>query len=206
MTEPPGEPPEEPGAAALAEQIARLRETLGEFQRVLGEQRGQLAAQDERMDRQDERMDRAQVDELAARFAKLAQVVADALDAAAPKGPALPRWDKLEGTARDLELGRVRKWVARVLRPLYLDGGRPGWVLPECWHQHPHAVMELSWLSIYWAYIWDRPRPGPIREAADWHDRWLPDVMGRLEYLAERCRYEHTRTADTPGSANRIGN
>ena len=197
MADPPGSGPEPDPAAALAAQLAQLRATLAEYQRVLGEQRGALAALDERMDR-------AQVDDLAARFAKLAQLVADSLDAMSPKGPALPRWDKLEGTARDLEVGRVRKWVARVLRPLYLDGSR--WELPQCWPQHPHAVAELSWLSVYWIYIWDRPRPGPIDKAADWHDRFLPGVMARLEYLAERCRYEHTSTADTPGAANRIGN
>lgn len=190
----PTDPPApDPGAAALAEQIAKLRETLGEFQRVLGEQRGDLAALGQRMDD-------AQVDQLAARFAKLTQTVSDAIDAAAPKGPALPRWDQITGDARLLELGRVRKWVARVLRPLYIEPGDAGYWLPECWHQHPPVVMELSWVSIYWRYIWDRPRPGTIKDAAEWHDRWLPGAMRRIGPMLEPCKHIHNGTR-IPGRA-----
>jgi len=198
------EPPEpEPGCAALAEQVAALRQTLAEFQRVLGEQRGQLAATDARIDDAAARMDAAGLEDLAGRFARLAQTVADALDAASPKGPPLPRWDTLAGGPRDLEVARVAKWVRDVLRPLYIEPAGENW-LPECWRQHPAAVAELSWLAIYWRYIWDRPRPGPVKDAAEWHDRWLPGVTRRVSAVLGGCRYAHqgageaARAGDTP--------
>ena len=182
-----------PDGAALAAQLAAVKGTQAENQGILADLRGQLAAADQRMDT-------AELDSLAGRFAKLAQVVADALDAATPNGPKLPRWDLLEGAARELELARVRGWVAKVLRPGYVDGG--GYELPACWHQHEQAVAELSWLSILWRYIWDRPRPGPVGQAAEWHDRWLPGVMRRLDGLLAECKFGHVAARDTPGGVN----
>lgn len=185
--------PDPPDAAALAAQLAAVKGTLAENQKILADLRGQLAVFDQRMDD-------AGLDGMPARIARLAQLISDSLDAATPKGPALPRWDTLEGTARDLEVARVRKWVAKVLRPAYVAGGV--YELPACWHQHEQAVAELSWLSILWRYIWDRPRPGPVGQAAEWHDRWLPGVMRRLDGLLAECKFGHVAARDTPGGVN----
>lgn len=201
------EPDPPPGLAAMAEQVAAMGVTLGEFQQVLGAQRGQLATADQRVDAIGQRMDDAEVDGLAARFARLAQLVADSLDAMSPDGPPLPRWDILEGGQRDLEVARLAKWVSRVLRPLYIDPAdgpeRGGYWLAECWRHHPAVVAELSWLAVYWRYIWDRPRPGPVKDAAEWHDRWLPGAMRRVMARLDGCRYEHQGGALADDAARR---
>ncbi len=172
----------EPDAAALAAQLATVRETLAHLQVILAGQRGQLAAADRRMDA-------AGLDDLGGRFARLAQTVADALDAASPRGPAVPRWDRLAGDARAVQLASLRKWVAEVLMPYYVDGGP--YELAACWAEHPHSLWELSVLCTQWRYVYDRPRPGPIGQAAEWHDRWLPGVMRRVGDTLRECNYGH---------------
>lgn len=73
-------------------------------------------------------------------------------------------------------------WVRDVLAGMYgavgETGGRKERV-PSCWYLHPDAVAELSWLCQEWlrTYRSDKGTPG---SAAEWHDRWLPGVITRL--------------------------
>ena len=53
--------------------------------------------------------------------------------------------------------------------------------IPACWTEHPEVVEELTALWLAWqaAYVEsDRVLTG----AAEWHDRWLPGVLYRLEH------------------------
>jgi hypothetical protein len=49
--------------------------------------------------------------DLAARFEELACTVADALDAASPRGPAAPYWLDLDREAYAAQLAELRRWV-----------------------------------------------------------------------------------------------
>jgi hypothetical protein len=102
MTSPQIEPPAQaPGEslAALAVQIAALR--------------GQIAQINQCLDRADLRGNL----DLAARFEELARTVADALDAAAPRGPAAPYWIGLDHQAYTAQLAELRRWADTVLGP-----------------------------------------------------------------------------------------
>ena len=71
--------------------------------------------------------------------------------------------------------------------------------IPACWARHPEAVEELTalWLAWYAAYqAVDAPPTAPV----DWHDRWLPGLLHRLEHgpFALPCRDRHE---DRPASA-----
>ena len=101
-------PPAEPSAQALGESLAALAVQVA----VL---RGQIAQINRRLDQAGLRGDL----DLAARFEELAQTVADALDAAAPRGPAAPSWiSMVNGTPHSsLAIGstsarRSRAWSA----------------------------------------------------------------------------------------------
>ena len=72
-------PLDEPGGQALSESLTALAVQVAAL-------RGQVALISQRLDRAGLRGDL----DLAARFEDLAQTVADALDAAAPRGPAAP--------------------------------------------------------------------------------------------------------------------
>jgi len=107
--------------AALAAQVAALR--------------GQVTLLSQRLDRAGIAGDL----DLAARFEELAQTVADALDAAAPRGPAAPCWIGLDRQAYAAQLDELRQWTDTVFRRHY-----GGYELRDCWPGHIHAVWELS--------------------------------------------------------------
>ena len=89
-------PHAEPSAQALGESLAALAVQVAAL-------RGQIAQINRRLDRAGLRGDL----DLAARFEELAQTVADALDAAAPRGPAAPSWIGLDRQAYDGAAGRA---------------------------------------------------------------------------------------------------
>ena len=101
-------PPAEPGAQALGESLAALAVQVAAL-------RGQIAQVNQRLDRAGLRGDL----DLAARFEELAQTVADALDAAAPRGPAAPYWIGLDRQAYTAQLAELRRWADTVLRQHY---------------------------------------------------------------------------------------
>jgi len=127
MTSAQGEPSEQAlgeSLAALAAQVAALR--------------GQVALLSQRLDRAGLVGDM----DLAARFEDLAQTVAGALDAAAPRGPVAPCWIGLDRQAYAAQLAELRQWTDTVLRQHY-----GGYELRDCWPSHIHAVWELSTLA-----------------------------------------------------------
>ncbi len=127
-------PPAEPSPCALGESLAALTVQVADL-------RGQVRAINERLDQAGLR---AGVN-LAARFEELAQTVADALDAAAPRGPAAPYWIGLDRDTYATRLAELRRWADTVLRQNY-----GGYKLPDCWPRHIHAIWELSTLAAEW--------------------------------------------------------
>ena len=127
----------------------------------------QVAAQRSQVTLLSQRLDRAGITgdlNLAARFEELAQTAADALDAAAPRGPAAPCWIGLDRQAYAAQLDELRQWVDAVLRQHY-----GGYELRDCWPGHIHAVWELSTLAAAWHHAYGGPRPGVLRPLAARH-------------------------------------
>jgi hypothetical protein len=108
----------------------------------------------------------------------------------------------------------VAGWCWRYLGPQGSDAlwaeltGWVGWIrnryplarrIPECWARHPEVIEELTalWLAWHAAYT---ERDAPLTGAIDWHDRWLPGVLHRLEHgaFALNCSQDHH---DRPSSA-----
>ena len=136
-------PPAEPSAQALGESLAALAVQVAAL-------RGQITQVKQRLDRAGLRSDL----DLAARFEDLAQTVADALDAAAPRGPAAPYWIGLDRQAYTAQLAELRRWVDTVLRQHY-----SGYELRDCWPSHIHAVWELSTLAAAWHHAYGARAP-----------------------------------------------
>lgn len=97
-------------------------------------------------------------------------------------------WAALRPEAYLEALRDLARWVAEILLPGYPQVGPQ---LAVCWPAHPAAVAELDWL--YWDWLgWTSP-DGRSRDAADWHDRWLPGVLARIgPELAGCARGRHT--------------
>jgi hypothetical protein len=119
---------------------------------------------------------------LPARFEDLAETVANALDAAAPRGPAAPYWIGMNQDAHHAQLADLRRWTDTVLRQHY-----SGYELPDCWPRHTHAIWELSTLAAHWHHTYRGPRPDLAR-ALEFHDRWLPGTMRRIASVTRECR------------------
>jgi len=64
--------------------------------------------------------------------------------------------------------------------------------IPPCWADHPELVEELTALWLAWQHAYE-DLDAPLTAAADWHDRWLPGVLYRLEHgpFALDCSNEH---------------
>ena len=170
---------------SVPDPLAQLRQTLADAHVLLAAHRAQL-------DKLKRRLDDAGINEgsdLVARFDKLAQTVADALDAASPAGPASPNWDQLKGADRAAALGLLRKWVHRVLIPGYVVRG--AFTLADCWERHEQALWELGALHTQWRKIYERPKP-PAGLALEWNDRWVPGVMRRIDDATGGCNMGHT--------------
>jgi len=156
--------------ADLPAAVAALSGTVAAINTRLGVAEGRLGGA----------ADQAAVEDLAGQFAELASEVAEAL-ACSPKGPPAINWANLQGDERADVLGQLREWVTRVLLPYY-----PGCGLRPCWERHPQAVIELgnmwsSWLQVY------RPKRPDIRLALEWHDRWMPNAMRRIDQITREC-------------------
>ena len=163
-------PPAEPGAQALGESLAALAVQVAAL-------RGQIAQINERLDRAGLRGDL----DLAARFEDLARTVADALAAAAPRGPAAPYWIGLDRQAFTAQLAELQRWADTVLSQHY-----PGYELRDCWPSHIHAVWELSTLAAAWHHAYGGQRPDLAR-ALEFYDRWLPGTMRRIALITRTC-------------------
>jgi hypothetical protein len=149
--------------AALAVQLAALRGQVGMLTRRL-DQAGLTGDLD-----------------LAARFEELARTVADALDAASPRGPAAPYWLDLDREAYAAQLAELRGWVDTVLRPSY-----GGYEPRDCWPSHIHVIWELSTLAAEWHRTYGGQRRD-LPRALEFYDRWLPGTMRRVSEFTRAC-------------------
>ena len=116
--------PAEPAPHVLGESLAALAVQVAGL-------RGQIRAINERLDEAGLRSGL----NLTARFEDVAQTVASALEAAAPRGPAAPYWIGLDRQAYTAQLAELRRWLDTVLRQHY-----SGYELRGCWPSHIHAV------------------------------------------------------------------
>jgi hypothetical protein len=153
----------DPTVAALAVQLAALR--------------GQIRMLTRRLDQAGLKGDL----DLAARFEELARTVANALDAASPKGPAAPYWLDLDREAYAAQLAELRGWADNVLRPNY-----GGYELRDCWPSHIHVIWELSTLAAEWHRTYSGQRPD-LSRALEFYDRWLPGTMHRVNEFTRVC-------------------
>ena len=169
--------PAPPDVKALARTVAALGDQLGDL-------RGQVRA----LRRRDWQAGGQVVAELVARFEALAAQVAGALDAAAPRGPAAPRWDNLDADARTRQLAALREWVTKILIPGWVDGGSHE--LADCWDRHEQALWELGAIAARWRQAYDRDRPD-LALALEWQDRWLPGAMRRIAEATRDCKMGH---------------
>jgi hypothetical protein len=163
-------PPADPSPRALGESLAALAAQLADL-------RSQVRAINERLDQAGLR---AGLD-LAARFEELARTVTDALEAAAPGGPAAPYWIGLDHDTYHTRLAELRRWAGTVLRQHY-----GGYELRDCWPRHIHAIWELSTLAAEWHRIYGGTR-SDLARALEFHDRWLPGTMRRIGSVTGQC-------------------
>jgi hypothetical protein len=174
-------PPAEPSPCVLDESLAALAAQVAAL-------RSQVRAINARLDQAGLRADV----NLAARFEGLAQTVADALEAAAPRGPAAPYWIDLDRDTYAMRLAELRRWADTVLRQHY-----GGYELRDCWPRHLHAIWELSTLATEWHRTYGRTRPDLAR-ALEFYDRWLPGTMRRITEITRACT-PHCVTLRSPG-------
>ncbi len=175
------DPPPGPLPRALAESLAALAAQLADL-------RSQIRAVNQRFDQAGLRPGL----NLAARFEDLAQAVADALEAAAPGGPAAPSWIGLDRDTYHARLAVLRRWADTVLRQHY-----GGYELRDCWPRHIHAIWELSTLAAEWHHAYGGTRPDLAR-ALEFHDRWRPNTMRRITAITGAC-IPHCATLRRPG-------
>lgn len=103
-------------------------------------------------------------------------------------------WRHLGPQGADALWTELTSWVAWI-RSRYPLARR----VPACWDAHPEAVEELTALWLAWQAAYT-DRDAQLTAAADWHDRWLPGVLYRLEHgpFALDCGVTHH---DRPASA-----
>ena len=162
--------PAEPSPCALGESPAALAVQVAAL-------RGQICAINARLDQ-------AGLDvglNLAARFDELAQTVTDALEAAAPRGPAAPSWIGLDPDTYATRLTDLRRWADTVAGQHY-----GGYELRDCWPRHIHAIWELSTLAAEWHRTYGGTRPD-LAHALEFYDRWLPGTMRRITGITRHC-------------------
>ena len=124
----------------------------------------------------------AGLSELPAQVAELTELVTQLLEDHGPLATA-PYWLGLSDDEYETELAELSEWVSKVLRPNYPAYGK---VIRPCWSNHQDAVWELGNLRAEWTRIYDRERP-ELAGALNWHDRWLPGVITRLEPVLRAC-------------------
>jgi hypothetical protein len=163
-------PADDPSPRALGESLAALAVQIAAL-------RGQVRVINARLDQAGLRADV----NLAARFEELAQTVADALNAASPRGPAAPYWIGLDPDTCHARLADLRQWADTVLGQHY-----GGCELRECWPRHIHAIWELSTLAAEWHRTYSGTRPDLAR-ALEFYDRWLPGTMRRITGITGKC-------------------
>jgi hypothetical protein len=167
--------------ADLAAQLEELRGRLARSQGDIGHLRARLET------------DSSQVLLLLVEVKQQKERLDEAVAKNRLKPPRAPWWcvTQAEGQAMLTEL---REWVDGFARRHY-----PGYMarLPRCWANHPEAVWELSTLRAEWQRIYDDQDNRELQGALNWHDRYLPGVITRLE-AAIKCDEAGCRIARSP--------
>src|ERR1700691_113032 len=107
--------------------------------------------------------------------------------------PRQPVWPAMNHAEYANALRDLARWVTGVLLRRYPATAA---TLAPCWPAHPAIVEELDWL--YWDWTsWALDPDARSRDAADWHDRWLPGVLPRIRPQLAACgqRGRHTELA-----------
>lgn len=86
-------------------------------------------------------------------------------------------WSSLDREAAEAEWSRLYEWIESWLVPTYRVTLSQ---LRACWTRHPAVREELSWLRVCWAQAYRRPGSSGSA-AAEWHARWLPAALHRIE-------------------------
>jgi hypothetical protein len=172
------EPPPHEALAALAAQVADLRSQVS---RATAWQ-----------------MRNAGLDGLPAKVDELGQALEDALDGGAVRVQA-PFWLDLTQEEYTAELAELAEWVSKVLMPSYRDYTEMA--IRPCWPNHLAAVWELSTIRAEWRRVYDRKKP-ELAGALNWHDRWLPGVLARLEKAMHSCTAGGCRHGRPRGDRN----
>jgi hypothetical protein len=85
-------------------------------------------------------------------------------------------WRSLGEQGRDELWSQLKDWVDWI-RHRYPLAKK----IPTCWAEHPELVEELTALWLAWQAAYEQP-DAQLTAAADWHDRWLPGLLHRLEH------------------------
>ena len=103
-----------------------------------------------------------------------------------------PRFWQLDGTDRDLAVGRLRSWVADVYRPVF---GHLAQKLPTCWEQHTFCLTVLDVASELHAvlYLQATRNQGLLAGQAELLTRLMPALAALM--AAEVARCPHTPTS-----------
>jgi hypothetical protein len=125
---------------------------------------------------------RHDLDELASEITDAyADVLARFESIDAPSGGPSPTawsWRSLGPKATEELWSQLNAWVGW-LRQRYPLAKK----IPPCWDRHPEIVEEMTALWLAWQAAYEQ-RDASLTAAADWHDRWLPGVLHRLEHGA----------------------
>ena len=132
----------------------------------------------------------ARLDELADLVAQLAEATATASTSNAVGAPSWLDLPTELDTAQAV-LGELITWMAVV----YLRYPDAAAGLPDCWLWHPDVAEELLWLMHAWLAAY-RDEHAPVLLAADWHDRYRPNVVRRITTTAGRCSLENHQPRD----------
>lgn len=102
-------------------------------------------------------------------------------------------WRSLGPGAQEELWAQLKDWVSW-LRHRYPLAKK----IPPCWPDHPELVEELTALWLAWHAAYEQ-RDASLTAAADWHDRWLPGVLHRLEHgiFAVDCSQVHKARPET---------
>jgi len=112
----------------------------------------------------------------------LREELAESIEKRRLKPPPAPWWH-VGREEREAMLAGLREWVEAFLRPNY-----PEYLtrVPPCWPSHWAAIWELSTIRAEWIRVYGDEENADLQGALAWHDRWLPDALGRLA-AAVKC-------------------
>jgi len=158
----------------VSEQVGRLVARVEAAEATIGEQASVLAAT----------ADLAR--EVSRLSAAIARQSAPVDGRPVPVHPRQPVWAAMNQTQYIGALRDLARWVTAVLLQRYRATAA---LLPPCWPAHPAVVEELDWLYCDWTR-WALEPDARSRDAADWHDRWLPGVLARIRPQLAACEQQ----------------